>query len=418
MEKKRYSVYEIKKKISEYKKRLHNLKLQGFAFSSDIYKDINIIEKRMKQSRTFQSKSLKIIPVFLVTIVAFSILLITLYIFFPGLMGSFIISNEPEPMYLSINSISNGSILHEDTTLTGFATQPNGHISKVEIKIDNGTWDKAIETNPWQYVLLIDDLEEGNHTLSIRCCDGENYKKISMKIIFEKLKRPIVKINYPKNKDTLSGIIQINGTAFAGKGELQKVLISFDYEEKWIPATIKNGNNWSKNWDTKQMQNGIHQIFIKSIDDHSQSDVYQISIYISNPKETEIIIPEITGANIFQFFIYESDEIMKPGNIYTAQGFHRKKYNVLSPGIYTNLKITDKQDWLIVTLPDLPIVTPSDYELYTFSIQYSITEDAPEDIKTKFTITATYGSKIALQFNIKSLLNTIPFDLDISTGQW
>jgi len=48
MKKKKYSSFEVRRRISRCKKRLRNLKIQGFTFSDDIYDDIEKVEK-MKQ---------------------------------------------------------------------------------------------------------------------------------------------------------------------------------------------------------------------------------------------------------------------------------------------------------------------------------------------------------------------------------
>lgn len=424
MKKRNRNIFEIKRGILKCKKRLDALKNQGFIFSQDIYDNLDLLEKKIIESSLIRQIWNKKFPLFAGIIIIFSIIML-LNNFYPSQLPDGFGLNETkikEIMDIAVNNVHNGTVITENITITGTASYPNGNILSVHVKIDEGIWENATGTNQWYYQLYIDELSDGNHTLSFRCFDGKDFSIIERKILIDKRpileNAPTVTIHYPNNNgDDISGIKNINGTATAGVGEIQKVEIQFDGSD-WITVTGKT--TWQYNWDTKTVENGLCYISVRSYDNESQSKIDQIIVNVDNPPpEPIVIIPDIEGDDTFQLYIFESNEVMKPNETYTMQGFHRKKEGLIEifpKDTLIRLEVTNKYDWLTVSLPDQPIVTPPDYVLYNFSIDISITDDAPMNIRGKFTITSTYGPRI--RFDRDLLLNQIPHDIEFYTGQW
>ena len=421
MKKRNRNIFEIKRGILKCKKRLDALKNQGFIFSQDIYNNLDLLEKKIIESSLIRQIWNKKLLLFAGIIIIFSIIML-LNNFYPPLLPDGFGLNETkikEIMDIAVNNVHNGMVITENITIIGTASYPNGNILSVHVKIDEGIWENATGTNQWYYQLYIDELSDRNHTLSFRCSDGKDFSIIERKILIDKRpipeNAPTVTIHYPNNNgDDISGIKNINGTATAGVGEIQKVEIQFDGSD-WITVTGKT--TWQYNWDTKTVENGLCYISVRSYDNESQSKINQIIVNVDNPPpEHKVIIPDIEGVNTFQLYIFGSDEVMKPNETYTGQGFHRKKEEIFSRDTLIRLEVTNKYDWLTVSLPDQPIVTPPDYVLYNFSIDISITDDALMNRRGKFTITATYGKP--WKFYFVSLLNQIDYDIDFFTGQW
>lgn len=404
---------ETKKKIKECKKRLNNLKLQGFTFSKRIYDDINELERKVKQPTRVNQLWDKKLSLTTAIIVIFSsiIFLNTLFPFIPGFTVDYI---EEEPMKLTIDNLVNGTIISKSVNITGKAEKPNGIISSVKVKIDNQEWEKVKGIEEWNYYLNVTELTEGKHTLFLQCSDGKEFATVNITFILE-LKKPTVIIKNPSEGKTVSGIVQINGTASAAYGEINRVELSFD-GKYWINVSGKN--EWKKNFDTTKIQNGETIFFVRVFDTKSHSEEIQRSFIIKN--NPTIMIPDIKDKNKFQLLLFDCNEIMIPENTYFSDGFHRhRQIEIFSQkDIYITLKVTEKPDWLKISLPNQPLITPPNYILYNFSIGLSITKEAPRDIQTYFTITATYGSRLAIENEINFLLKQIPFDVGISTGQW
>jgi hypothetical protein len=63
-------------------------------------------------------------------------------------------------------------------------------VTKVEIRIDNGTWITVNGTTDWDHELETKDLDKGEHTLEARSYDGESYSDIySVSFEVEKKKK-------------------------------------------------------------------------------------------------------------------------------------------------------------------------------------------------------------------------------------
>jgi len=74
-----------------------------------------------------------------------------------------------------ISEPSSGGTLSGVRSIRGGASDVDGSIESVEIRIDSGTWIQADGTTSWSYLLNTTLLSDGNHTLYARSSDGENY---------------------------------------------------------------------------------------------------------------------------------------------------------------------------------------------------------------------------------------------------
>ena len=88
--------------------------------------------------------------------------------------------NNHKPSII-ITSPENGSIVKENVIIKGKAWDIDGNdtITKVEIRIDNGTWNAANGTNSWNYSINTKSLSNGMHVVEARCYDGHDYSNIA-----------------------------------------------------------------------------------------------------------------------------------------------------------------------------------------------------------------------------------------------
>ena len=97
----------------------------------------------------------------------------------------------------------------------------------------------------------------------------------------------------PSNEATVSGIVNIHGTAFGTN--MTSVMIKIDIVENWMNATIANvppftiDNNslnrlnydFSYSWDTTNISNGNHTITIKAIGESGTNET-TVSVNVDN----------------------------------------------------------------------------------------------------------------------------------------
>jgi len=63
-------------------------------------------------------------------------------------------------------------------TIRGTAQDPDGTVERVEVSIDGGNWLPAKGTEDWHYTFDIGRFPSGNHSISVRAFDGEDYSEI------------------------------------------------------------------------------------------------------------------------------------------------------------------------------------------------------------------------------------------------
>ena len=410
---------ETKKKIKECKKRLNNLKLQGFTFSKRIYEDLKKIEKKIQKPTLFNQIGQRKVPVFSGIIGIFVIILI---------LGIIINEGEvEEPIKLTVNNLINGTIIDESILIHGYAEKLNAEISRVQVKIDDGKWENATGTEEWEYMLNIDSLENGPHILHFRCFDDNENKSIIRNFIVKKIsEKPTVSISNLDNSETVSKFFTIKGTATSATEEIERVEIKIGDESNW---TIVNGtNNWNFTWNTSSVKNGICDIYVRSNDTNGIcSDELHRYVIVKNVKR---IIPP---GGLFVFYIFNDLDSMIPNKNYTLELQHKNNDEgsmLISKNIKTKLKVNLNQyNYLYVSIPNEVIITPADGRLYKEQITVSISDGAPTGVETQFTIVYTYGLELFMDLadvspflekalKLVSLIGVGHMDIQFSTGQW
>ncbi|MBU4190146.1 MAG: right-handed parallel beta-helix repeat-containing protein [Candidatus Thermoplasmatota archaeon] len=79
---------------------------------------------------------------------------------------------------VTISSPSNGGTVSGTVTVSGSASDPDGIVTVVQIRIDNGTWKTASGTASWSYPWDTTNVSDGGHTISVRSSDGVDYSSI------------------------------------------------------------------------------------------------------------------------------------------------------------------------------------------------------------------------------------------------
>ncbi|OYT61119.1 hypothetical protein B6U81_03780 [Thermoplasmatales archaeon ex4484_30] len=89
---------------------------------------------------------------------------------------------------------------------------------------------------------------------------------------------PTVTITSPLNNSTVSGIVNIQGTA-SDDGTVQRVEIKID-SGLWMTAT--GTTSWSYSWNTTLVSNGNHTIYARSYDGTNYSSIVSVAIIVNN----------------------------------------------------------------------------------------------------------------------------------------
>lgn len=81
-----------------------------------------------------------------------------------------------------INTPISGETVNGTYLITGFASDPDGLIEKVEVKIDNGDWQTAVGHTLWYLEWDTLNISDGEHTIYAKSFDGENVSTMAIVI--------------------------------------------------------------------------------------------------------------------------------------------------------------------------------------------------------------------------------------------
>ncbi|MEW6069036.1 MAG: right-handed parallel beta-helix repeat-containing protein [Candidatus Thermoplasmatota archaeon] len=83
-----------------------------------------------------------------------------------------------QPPVVSITYPATGQTVNGTIAITGSASDPDGTVQKVEVKIDDGSWSDATGTTTWSFEWATTTVSNGWHTISARAYDGIDYSEI------------------------------------------------------------------------------------------------------------------------------------------------------------------------------------------------------------------------------------------------
>jgi len=419
--------FEIRRKIKEYKKRLDTLKNQGFRFPKDIYDDIETLEEKISYKPLNDILHHKKIKIYVEIISVFFIIIISLII---------ISQIHPTMKIIIDDDFFDGMDINREIkifNITGTTTHSNGIVSSFKIQIDNTSWeDVEIVQSNWEYLLNITKLTNGSHNISFQCSDGKYYSeitKISFNITESSANEPNVTIEYPQDDISVSGWINISGTAEGGNRKIQHVELQIN-ETEYI---IKNvTNKWFYNCNTSLFTNGSYQITAICYTNENQSKIVSVNITIDNPIQNDgepldkVVIADSGG---FQISFLPLSEKIIPGEDYKIKVYHKKEPKYSFPQL-TYLQIKNLPQGLNVTIPISTLITPADGIGRYVEISIKINNQIDKNSKITFQMTCPTNYIIVntievwdwlerfRDFRVLQLGDLLTDDIWFETGDW
>ena len=186
-----------------------------------------------------------------------------------------------QPPTCTISSPLPGQTISGIFEITGTASDSDGTVLIVEIKIDSDSWIEVSGTTSWSYNLDTKTLTKGEHTLYSRSYDGEDYSsKIMRNIEVDNSNQPpTCTISSPLSGETINGTVVISGSASDSDGTVQKVEIRIG-DGPWIQVT--STTSWSYSLDTTELPERQHTIYARAYDGIGYSITQSISVNVNN----------------------------------------------------------------------------------------------------------------------------------------
>ncbi|UCE36017.1 MAG: hypothetical protein JSW00_10685 [Thermoplasmata archaeon] len=195
------------------------------------------------------------------------------------------VSPQPNnPPTVAITSPHDEDTVSGTVIVKGTASDLDGNVQKVQIKIDNKGWFTATGTSSWSFSWDTTSEVDGEHALYARAEDDRNEHSsiISVAVTVDN------SINYPPTLEiispaegTVSGIVEIAGTASDPDGDGTITSVEVKIEGTWEEA--EGTTDWTYNWDTTELDDGEYNISARAFDGTDYSIVEFVIVHVDNP---------------------------------------------------------------------------------------------------------------------------------------
>jgi hypothetical protein len=142
-----------------------------------------------------------------------------------------------------------------EVNITGTASDDDGPIASVEVRVDDGQWMTATGAEDWFYLLDTTGLSYGIHYIDLRSYNGELFSKV-LRFAINTNQKPTVTVANPVDGGHYWGDVVINGTAW-DDSPLEGVKLSID-SGAYVVAT--GTTDWNYTLDVTGMTSGDHTL--------------------------------------------------------------------------------------------------------------------------------------------------------------
>lgn len=192
-----------------------------------------------------------------------------------------------EPPTVEIEAPPSGATVNGTTTVEGNASDLEGNLSHVEVRVDDGPWTNATGTSNWTYEWDTTQHGGGNHSIHARSYDGQNHSDVATRNVTVENSGsdtgdgdpPSVTIQAPSEGAEVNGTVEIRGTASDPDGSVSQVRVRVD-DAPWTQAS--GTADWSSTWDTTTAADGEHTITVEATDDDNRTATAQRTVTADN----------------------------------------------------------------------------------------------------------------------------------------
>lgn len=224
-------------------------------------------------------------------------------------MGAAQIGNEAPTV--TIETPPEGATVNGTVEVAGNASDPDGNVSRVEVRIDQGEWTNATGTENWSFSWDTTGVSDGTHTISARSYDGQNHSSITERNVTVDNNQtsdgnqtgdtngsdgtsanqpPSLTIDSPAPGSTVNGTVAVEGSASDPDGNLSAVQVRVD-DGPWSQAEGKE--TWRFSWDTSTVDPGEHTVTVQATDDDGSTAEAMVNVTVEEGTD-EAVGPNVT----------------------------------------------------------------------------------------------------------------------------
>lgn len=208
---------------------------------------------------------------------------------FVGMTGTLDVASSNQAPSVAITSPSEGAVVQGEVNANGTASDPDGTVTQVEVRIDAGAWQVAEGTTSWSFAWDTTTVANGTHSVAARSWDGEAFSQVAKRnvtVANPPNEPPTVAITRPSGGQVVEGMVRLEGTASDPEGKLERVEWRVD-DGPWRNAS--GLADWSADWDSRGVADGSHRLEARSFDGALFSAVARVSVTVDNLKPDLVV---------------------------------------------------------------------------------------------------------------------------------
>ncbi|MCI0497433.1 MAG: right-handed parallel beta-helix repeat-containing protein [Thermoplasmata archaeon] len=188
----------------------------------------------------------------------------------------------------------------------GNASDDDGTVIDVWVRIDSGGWELADGTENWIYQWDTVTTTDGEHWIHAKSRDDKFAESAvhSIKVIVDNSNyAPNVTITDPEDGSVVSGTVTVEGVADDPEGEMESVEVAIlpagtiPSENNWTTASDTSGDGswstWEFEWDTMEPNrtaDGNYTVHARARDQADHTKQTSISVYVDNPDRPTVTV--------------------------------------------------------------------------------------------------------------------------------
>lgn len=201
---------------------------------------------------------------------------------FHGFMtGALTVGASNQAPVVAITAPADGAAVEGTVTVQGTASDADGSVTAVEVRIDGGAWQAATGTTSWSFTWDTTTVADGGRMVEARATDDLGATGTAS-ITAQVGNPPSVAITTPADGATVQDTVTFQGTASdpgpGGAVTLVEVRIDGGAFQAATGTTA-----WSFAWDTLVVGNGAHLVEARSSDGARFSPLAAITVSVDNP---------------------------------------------------------------------------------------------------------------------------------------
>ena len=186
----------------------------------------------------------------------------------------------------------------EGYDISGKVRNPDGQVSDVQIRVDDGPWlsyTNGLQMNGtlfWVFQQWDTAGLTGAHTIYARSLDGGGLPSDEVSVTVDVVavsSPPAIEIHYPADDSTVGGAVTITGSAIDPSGTVESVWVAID-DGNWTGGwTLASGTDpWTHQWNTETTADGPHAILARSYDGLLRSELVLLIVNVYNDHQPPV----------------------------------------------------------------------------------------------------------------------------------